>query len=1282
MDPICILHLSDFHVGKDGYGQQHLFEQILAHLESRQQPDLLLITGDIANHGLKAQYRTFITQFLKPLRQRLPDLPIFMVPGNHDVDRAQARSSHRYDMLDPCPDFFLPNKKGRQQREALHPRFKAYVTALKAFTPTQWLTSAQGSYSQSLTLKGHDLGILLLNTAWLAGDDGEKEKLRLGQEMVREGLKQHKATGTLLVLGHHPLTWLHEKDQEKLKALFGQRQLIYLCGHVHQGKGQCEEGAFLHISAGACFQARENPIWVNGFQWYHLDPAMGQLLVEPLAWDAGHQEWKTNPTAFPNKRRVTGQDRWLFEIPKTPGKLVVEPQRRFCVRLLSTDEDLGDVRAQAAQHLRDTYHMDVQAAGAALVQSSEEPWDLVCLIQAWQWQDGQAAKAWQQLPSPNKCLVQIDEAADWPPNRLMEHGARAAILEFRNAHPKAVPFNHPNQLPGLIGELAAAVRQQQGGTVSSGIDEQERAYLRLNLPNWSVGRSRSGGGFQGVDEIYSERIYVPLDGSSSRYSWDEKSNILKLRASECQTVAIERAEQAQTQLRKPLGFWASRPEIPWLVLSGSPGSGKTVFLTRLAATLAQQLLGQPGALEPNLQPSQLGKAGQQIPLPIHLEANALARARHQDFGDLVTAVRAELGCTANAPSHSSVSDGLRAGRYLILIDALDEVPELETRHQLLRWLKGLRGSLQQTRVLLTTRSARYTGDMAFGPEFEPVELLDLNPQQMEQICRHFCVLKQQGDAFLNKLIQALAQVADKSGSEETHLVGNPLLLNTACAVFYKLGHLPNDRASLCDQVVEHLCQAKVSRLEGEVPKGREDWKLEPGEKRDLLERIAHGMQVEAEAQQWPLAQVYEVVAESLPAAQRAQRPRLEQYVQWLVVHTGLLYFQGSAQGEAVRFHHRLFREYLAACRLKNQDKTMAQLIDEMYAAGWLTNPVWLDVIRLLPGAMNDPDKAKVMGEHMLALAAQDPARRGRLLATLAAAVVENRKLFRLFDTQQLVLQAVKAYEAEAQDWDTETNRLLLEQLGWLGDPRTDFWHPSYWQAYAPARFIMGEGKTQRHETIEQPYWLGRYAVTNSQYAAFMADGGYSNKAWWSADGWKRLIKEKWVQPEYWEDSAFHNPSQPVIGISWHEAQAFCRWLTDQLSQRPMGETAYVVDLPISVEWEFAARGEHGRPYPWAAEVKPRHDLANYGRKHNRTTPVGSYPLGRTPEGLCDMAGNLWEWSSDPYGDDGDERVLRGGAWYSGADFLRAAYRRRGHVWFRVDYIGFRCVLRRLSPEHG
>jgi len=147
--------------------------------------------------------------------------------------------------------------------------------------------------------------------------------------------------------------------------------------------------------------------------------------------------------------------------------------------------------------------------------------------------------------------------------------------------------------------------------------------------------------------------------------------------------------------------------------------------------------------------------------------------------------------------------------------------------------------------------------------------------------------------------------------------------------------------------------------------------------------------------------------------------------------------------------------------------------------------------------------------------------------------------------------------------------------------------------------------------------------------------------------------------------------QPINCVDWEQAHAYCGWRR--------------LRLPTEAEWEYTARGSDGRTYPWG-DTKPAAQLCWDGRgsdlgvgRRRGTCAVGSHPAGRSAFGADDMAGNVWEWTSDfyspRYGDPPTEsRVVRGGTWfgYDRADF-------RSSLRFRVgphahDYgLGFRCA---------
>jgi formylglycine-generating enzyme required for sulfatase activity len=201
------------------------------------------------------------------------------------------------------------------------------------------------------------------------------------------------------------------------------------------------------------------------------------------------------------------------------------------------------------------------------------------------------------------------------------------------------------------------------------------------------------------------------------------------------------------------------------------------------------------------------------------------------------------------------------------------------------------------------------------------------------------------------------------------------------------------------------------------------------------------------------------------------------------------------------------------------------------------------------------------------------------------------------------------------------------------------------------------------------FQMAKYPVTVAEYRRFVEGEGYRDKRLWTAGGFGETSA-----PEEWEEQSAH-PNWPVTGVNWYEASAYCAWAK--------------VRLPTEEEWERAARGSGARKYPWVDEKRgaARRDVtrANFFEgKVRHATPVGLYPAGNTPEGIQDMAGNVYEWVADVYAPyrkpakkDASEsepvRVLRGGCWYSYARYLRAADRSRGVANFRDDRIGFRCV---------
>lgn len=232
------------------------------------------------------------------------------------------------------------------------------------------------------------------------------------------------------------------------------------------------------------------------------------------------------------------------------------------------------------------------------------------------------------------------------------------------------------------------------------------------------------------------------------------------------------------------------------------------------------------------------------------------------------------------------------------------------------------------------------------------------------------------------------------------------------------------------------------------------------------------------------------------------------------------------------------------------------------------------------------------------------------------------------------------------------------------------------------------------------FWIMQTEVTNQQYGAFMNDGGYTQRQYWSDDGWIWRTAQNVGEPRYWGDTNYRGGNKPVVGVSWYEAEAYTRWLS--------AKTGREFRLPTEAEWEKAARGTDGRVYPWGDNWdNSRAERLNYCDAqcctHNSAkcrikddvsdgniwpAPVEHYIKGASPYGARNMAGNVAEWVADWYGEDyyatlpgpnptgptdGELRVVRGGSWLNFADYVRTTFRGRDYPYVQYNSLGFRVV---------
>ncbi len=261
--------------------------------------------------------------------------------------------------------------------------------------------------------------------------------------------------------------------------------------------------------------------------------------------------------------------------------------------------------------------------------------------------------------------------------------------------------------------------------------------------------------------------------------------------------------------------------------------------------------------------------------------------------------------------------------------------------------------------------------------------------------------------------------------------------------------------------------------------------------------------------------------------------------------------------------------------------------------------------------------------------------------------------------------------------------------------------------YVPeGEFLMGSivsdkdafvDEKPQHPVYLDAFWIDRTEVTNFMFKAYVSESKYKTDAEkigqsslydTAKQDWEMVQGVNWQHPSGQSSTITGYENNPVVHVSWNDAQAYCKWAGKR--------------LPSEAEWEKAARGTDSRKFPWGNTV-PEGNLLNFADKNTNlpaadkeindgfmfTAPVGSFPDGASPFGALDMAGNVWEWVRDKYDKDyyaaspllnptgtqkGLTTIFRGGSWTSRARYVRITNRGYSLPNVSDDNTGFRCAL--------
>jgi formylglycine-generating enzyme required for sulfatase activity len=723
-----------------------------------------------------------------------------------------------------------------------------------------------------------------------------------------------------------------------------------------------------------------------------------------------------------------------------------------------------------------------------------------------------------------------------------------------------------------------------------------------------------------------------------------------------------------------------------LYVSGAPGTGKSTFCRWVVWLVAEGAMPAldvqpPDELAETLADGLKGRLPVLLRLREFWEYLPQARGASLTISDLEDAIGRWVDRKRPDGLDSDLLlSHIEQGSALVVLDGMDEVPVRSVAngaawHPRARLLSALADACPAwcaagNRLLLTSRPYGLTQDEAARTRLGPAPLQPL-PRELQTLLAHrwFAVLSGVARAGAETAADLFANIDSQPWLVE--LAANPLLLTAMAIVFDEGKRLPQDKHELYERVVATVLYSRY-QTPAEIDQAKRElgviaYGMHSGTGVDRGRPTPKAEASFAEVERWlqDYKQLRDYSDRSEATAFDAREALLSQ--------SGLFV---SASEDRAAFAHLSFQEFFAAQRSFTVDE--ARLADIFLdRAG---TPEWRNTLSFLFGRLvatfPEPTKAIDLLESRLSQATAGDT--GLLLVLADAAQVLTGKGISLRPESLHHLQRVllEAMTGPAQVADRAE---VGSALGRLGDPRfrvDRLWLPDDellgFVEVEAGPFTMGsdprkdtdawEAEQPQH-VVELPgYFISRHPVTVAQFRRFVEAAGF-----------------RVGDP----DCLRSIPNHPVRYVSFHEALAYCRWLTAELKRaewtppklRERLVNGWTITLPSEAEWEKAARGSDARIYPWDDEFDAsRVNGADAGL--GTTSAVGLFPAGRSPVGCFDMSGNVWEWTRSLWGegferprhrypyqpdDTGREaldaedsvlRVVRGGSFGGGAVDLR------------------------------
>ena len=738
---------------------------------------------------------------------------------------------------------------------------------------------------------------------------------------------------------------------------------------------------------------------------------------------------------------------------------------------------------------------------------------------------------------------------------------------------------------------------------------------------------------------------------------------------------------------KVITLYTAMARYQYMVILGDPGSGKSTLLAYIALVQARSLLGQTKLSKKS------DNAAKTTDLPILIMARDFGkflRTQHPDIGNdgpsLLISFLHEYYASQLIPLPSNFFvDRLENGHALVLVDGIDEIPDMQMRHRVTRLFEDLSVRYKFCRFIITCRAASYEGATRLSSRFGLLKILELSNLEIRNFIKNWTTnveILLAGKEAVGILRMAEEQSERLINAVETNdriadLATNPLLLTVIALVHRYRASLPERRSELYEEAVEVLLGQWDNAKRLDVDNLHPERQLDSGDRRSILEPVAFWLH-ENRQREIEVHDLRNILRPSFQGFTAGDDRRAEwemgEFIKAINERSGLLTEKNTG---VYNFVHLTFQEYLTARAIADREDSKAFTLSKVLDT-W-----WRETILLEIGYLSTQGKRRV-SELIRSILRGYPLGSTEsyqcllFVAECLISVGGARVEASLFDEVRNRLQDEMDSPFPTSNYNFMLQRIMIaNSLGQLEQgqliPRIWSlpWGEPVWVEIPEGRFIMGNDQGEQrekpqHELLLSSFMISKGPITNAQYSLFISD-------------------ERWEYPPHWDSARppknleYH----PVTAVSWFDALNYCKWLS--------AKTGKLIRLPTESEWEKAAKGTIGdRQYTWGKDwVDFRCNSAEL--ELNGTTPVGLFINGASPYGVLDMLGNVWEWCQsefNPYPYDAEcdknpldnqsttavDRVLRGGSYNLGKQLIRCSIRNKYPDNYKLQDQGFRVVM--------